>query len=467
LDCVFSLCFSGYLLTFCFLKPVSEKTKEYILNLDIEGDAQLLQERLNIGRAATDYFCASSSILKAGIKAGLTLYDIAVMCCRNDNLGELPSKLEVLFSMAADLAESAIENGRWHHSAASRALAEQLTPNAGSLLNSRPGTLRIRKSASALSMSQYTPGLDGFDMPLKQELMPGMIHSSASDSSSETGEVEREDCEEWDAEVIADVSTEKSFSLIKSRKGRSSDSSSDTGEVEREDCDEWAAEVIADVSMEKRFSLFKSRKGRSLSIESDGSNDSISPKGFWHTHPDDDDASWASWESLEESEHEILMQATRDKRERRMSSTISYNPFEKVVDPLQEHGYDPFDNVVDPLQEHGDSVFHEVRSPTKVTFDATATKTDGTPDARFKHSNSDVGESVTFMQRNEGGGLKRSQSYSGLSSVSQKISNDEDVAASKVSRPDNEDQRREYFLSFVDLVIVRETTAAARLANQG
>jgi hypothetical protein len=389
----------------------------------------LLQERLSIGRAATDYFCASSSILKAGIKAGLTLYDIAVMCCRNDNLGELPSKLESLFSMAADLAESAIENGRWHHSAASRALAEQLTPNAGSLLNSRPGTLRIRKSASAVSMSQYTPGLGGFDMPLKQEPMPGMIHSSASDSSSDTGEVEREDCEE----------------------GRSSDSSSDSGEVESEGCDEWAAEVVADVSMEKSFSLFKSRKGRSLSIESDGSNDSRSPKGFWHTHPDDDDSSLASWESLEESEHELLMPATRDKRERRMSSTISYNPFKTVVGPLQEHG---------------DSVFDEVRSPTKVKFDATATKTDGTPDARFKHSNSDVGESVTFMQRNEGGGLKRSQSYSGLSSVSQKISYDEDVAASKVTRPDHEEQRREYFLSFVDLVIVRETTAA-RLANQG
>lgn len=391
------------------LQPVSEKTKRYILDLDIEGDARLLQERLNIGREAIDYFCASSSILKAGIDAGLTLYDIAVMCCRNDNLGELPSKLEALFSMAADLAESAIENGRWHHSAASRALAEQLAPNAGSLLNSSPSTHRIRKSASALSMSQYA--LDGFRIHSKQEPMPGMIQSSASDSSS------------------------------------------DTGEVEREDCEEWAAEVIADVSLEKSFSLMKNRKGRSSSIESDGSNDSSSTNGFWHTHPDNDETSWASWESAEDLDYQVEIAATPDKSERRMSCTMNYNPFDKIVDPLPDSSGDRF---------------AKMRSPTKVKFDATATKMDTTSDARFKHSNSDVGESITFMKRNDSGGLKRSQSYSGLSSLSQKkIPLNEDVPASKASRHEHEDQHREYFLSFVDLVIVRETKAsAARLANQ-
>ena len=73
--------------------------------MNIEKDARLLKERLNICTEAIDYFCASCSILKAGVQAGLTLYEIAVMCCRNDNLGELPSKLEMLFSMAAELAE--------------------------------------------------------------------------------------------------------------------------------------------------------------------------------------------------------------------------------------------------------------------------------------------------------------------------------------------------------------------------
>ncbi|OEU13330.1 phosphatidylinositol 3 and 4-kinase, partial [Fragilariopsis cylindrus CCMP1102] len=75
-------------------QPMSRKTKKYILHLDIAKDAKMLQERFNICGEALDYFYASSSILKAGTKAGLSLYEIAVMCCRNDNLGEVPSKLE-------------------------------------------------------------------------------------------------------------------------------------------------------------------------------------------------------------------------------------------------------------------------------------------------------------------------------------------------------------------------------------
>eukprot|EP00980_Cylindrotheca_fusiformis_P008877 scaffold1900_cov123-Cylindrotheca_fusiformis.AAC.3 len=389
-------------------QPVSDRTKEYILGLDIEGDAQLLQERLNIGRDAIDYFCASSSILKAGIKAGLTLYDIAVMCCRNDNLGEIPSKLEALFSMAADLADSAIENGRWDHSAASRALADQLAPNAGSLLNSSPSAIRMRKSVSAVDVSQYAKDLAEFEVPLKQEPLPGMIQSSASDSSS------------------------------------------DTGELELEACEEWAADVIADVSMEKSFSLMDKRKGRSFSIESDGSNDSSNSKGFWHTHPDNDDTSVASWESLTDLEDQIELPSTPDRCERRMSCAMS--------------SYNPIDKVVDPSQKSTDAPLTKMRSPPKVKFDATVKEKDTVPDAKFKHSNSDVG-AVALQKRSDCGGLKRSQSYSGLSSVSQKSQLNSDVPPSKAFSHEHEEQRREYFLSFVALVITRETIAAARLAN--
>lgn len=72
-------------------QPISKKTKEYILGLDIEADVRVLRERLHIRSEALDYFRASSTLLKAGVKAGLTLYDIAVICCRNDDAGKTGS----------------------------------------------------------------------------------------------------------------------------------------------------------------------------------------------------------------------------------------------------------------------------------------------------------------------------------------------------------------------------------------
>lgn len=67
---------------------MSEKSREYILNLDIDADVRLLQESLQIGTEALDFFRASTKILQAGVKAGLSLYDIAVMCCRYDDAGK-------------------------------------------------------------------------------------------------------------------------------------------------------------------------------------------------------------------------------------------------------------------------------------------------------------------------------------------------------------------------------------------
>ena len=84
----------------CF-QPICNKLKKYIEALDIEADARLLHENLNIPGAAIDYFRASSALLKTGARAGLSLYDIACMCCRNDNLAEVPSMMENMFSMAS------------------------------------------------------------------------------------------------------------------------------------------------------------------------------------------------------------------------------------------------------------------------------------------------------------------------------------------------------------------------------
>lgn len=261
-------------------QPISKKTKDYILSLDIEADVRMLKEQVQIPQAALDYFKASSKLLQEGVRAGMTLYDIAILCCRNDDAGELPSKLETIVSMAANIANSAVDNGRWHHAAASRALEQQLSPENGVLSQShtftKPRGMSIFKSASSVNFSSFrsetSSGSDAIPTPMAQ--------SSGSDSSSDAEE-----------------------------------------EVEEEDCDKWAEELIAHkfdsaaTSTPLSMSRFTGSRQRSLSFaQSDSSDDSSSsttdnsdklsssPSGFWMVPPsaskstplfDDDDTTWS------------------------------------------------------------------------------------------------------------------------------------------------------------------------------
>lgn len=226
------------------------------MGLDIDADAEMLKEQLNISDKAIDYFRASSKLLQEGVKAGLSLYDIAVMCCRNDNEGKIPSKLEVLTSMASELATSAVENGRWNHVAASKALADQLSPDGGSLLQQRKDTpVSVFKSVSSINLASFG------------------IEASAVKS----------------AEIP---------SMTQSQEG------SDTDSVDDDNCEEWAASIIADVSLDHHQSLSMLQslqsKPRSSSVTSEQSSDS--PGGFWTTRPcspsstpDESDADSFSW----------------------------------------------------------------------------------------------------------------------------------------------------------------------------
>ncbi len=387
------------------MQPVSKQTREYILSLDIERDARVLKERLNIGRDALDYFCASSSILKAGVRAGLSLYDIAIMCCRNDNLGEVPSKLELLFSMAAELAASAIENGRWHHAAALRALEEQLSPRGGSLFDQTPNK-RVQKAVSAMDLSHYSEDLTS--LSAKRENIPSMIQSCASDSSSDNGDGDGDDCEEWAANLIADVGLDKSMTAI-------------------------------------------GKKTRSSSMESDSSNESEEDEGFWYTKPD-----FLPDSSLDSDDDE----------------SVSWSPTNSPRDPsflesTMRHSYNPFGasrraSIVLPSEEYNES-FKQFRSPSKVTFADLRDETYLDSHPKYKHSNSDVGHAdVPRIPRPEAA-MRRSQSYSALSSTITEKMATEDEDALQVHRPIDPEQHREYFLKFIDLVIVRETTAAAQL----
>ena len=61
-------------------EPLSKKSRSYIMNLKVERDAQLLQERLHIPSEALDIFRASTKLLQAGVR---------LMCCRHDDAGKV------------------------------------------------------------------------------------------------------------------------------------------------------------------------------------------------------------------------------------------------------------------------------------------------------------------------------------------------------------------------------------------
>lgn len=395
-------------------QPLSEESKRYILNLDIEADSRILLEQLNIASEAVDIFRASTMILKAGVRAGLTLYDIAVMCCRNDDMGEVPSRLEMLFSVAEDLSLSALENGRWHHSAASRALADQLTPHGGPQISQRRSSMgsgssssggRIVKSASSVHFKSAMSDLEvaTADTGAKKENLPGMAQSSASDSSSEAGDAV----------------------------------------PENEDCDEWAANLLTNIniSMDQSMSIIRNEdRGRSPSIGSEDSDE-----GFWHTRPGspslcagEDDASWTL------SPESVPVQ--------RVVPVISF--------PL--------------LPEASPIVGEERKASVHFADDAWLDKELEVPSRHNlaeEESAAEISSIPAFPKMD--GMLKRSQSYSAISALKEIPSRD--VFSSSTNTMTSRllpgpctkefEQYRDYFLKFVDLVIVREIKAATALSR--
>lgn len=202
-------------------EPVSQSTKKYVQKLKIEEDAKMLKERFNLAPEALDYFRASNKLLKAGVKAGMTLYDIAVLCCRNDDT-ETPSTLEKLMTMSKDVASEAIHSNRWHHAAASRALASQLTPlNQGdNMSQSQSGLPNISMMSMVKSASSVNFSSSSFFDRNQKTTQPCMANSSGSDSSSDAEDVEEEECEVWAATVIANHEGSHHYSVSPSRRQR-------------------------------------------------------------------------------------------------------------------------------------------------------------------------------------------------------------------------------------------------------
>ena len=180
-----------------------------------------------------------------GAKAGLSLYDIAIMCCRNDNAGEVPFKLEVLAAVASELASSAVENGHYHHVCRLHGLGRRaLFLRREYVAGQHEGIPEHRLQVGV----DLRPSLYGTDSStISRSELPTITQCTGLDTSSDSG-----DCEE---------------------------------------CEEWAAAVIADVSLEKRMSIlqtssqFKPRFTFVCSEHSSDTNLSFSPRGFWYISP--------------------------------------------------------------------------------------------------------------------------------------------------------------------------------------
>jgi hypothetical protein len=335
------------------------------MKIDIDADCQLLKETMNIQGPALDYFRASNKLLKEGVKSGLSLYEIAILCCRNDDLGESPSKLEMLTEMATELATSAVQNGRWHHSAASRAIAEQLSPEAG-VWSTQPSTApRFFKSASSADMTSLA------HQSSSSEEIPSMVQSSASDASSDVGD------------AVTD----------------------------REECDDWAASIVADVSLDTKFMEVQSPQREEESLEDHSSVLSSSPRGFWFTRPgengdsDDDTVNWSPHNSP------------------------------KITKELAD--------------------VNNLLLPPRVSFADSLVAGFLLPPANMESSSA----SPMLSLRRSSGGLSKSQSFAAFHSLSTVSSAS---SSQHLPAPDDDSTTwKSYFSKFVDLVIARETAAAA------
>lgn len=243
-------------------EPISLQTREYILSLDVEKDTELLRERFHIDNEALNIFRASSHLLQTGVQAGLTLYDIALLCSRHDDAGEEKSRLEILMSMAEEISFAAVQNGRWDHVVASKALAHQLFPS------SIPAMPKMKSNGMVKSTSMFV--MDSLDFGEKKDeddyygennlSVPPAAHESLDSDSSE-------------------------------------DFDFDKRKDEGDECEFWAAGIIADVQTAVKSQKIRRSRQRSISISSSVSSDgssictnlSSSPKGFWTKRPDSAD----------------------------------------------------------------------------------------------------------------------------------------------------------------------------------
>lgn len=302
--------------------------------------------------------------------------------------------------MASELAIVAVDNERWHHSAASRALAEQLDPRrrtslVTSCVPAREGPRRYSRAVSSFELASIPSHPSDLSLNREETTEPGMAHSSGSDSSSDN------------EDTLQD----------------------------KEECEEWAAELIADLTEHQMLPIHRSVRSASVTSEDssiDGSTNSGSVKGFWVIPPgssviapDDRSIEWSPKATPRES----------------VDFVANLEPPFLLGKKGKENGEkDPKTQTVS---------FSSSFLPPAIV-NVTGCKTPGLTNGDF----SDVQKTGT-------GGMTRSKSYTALSAIAGRVAK---AVTTSVRHPNQFSEEyehfRKYFHKFIDLVIVRETTAA-------
>ena len=237
------------------------------------------------------------------------------------------------------------------------------------------------------------------------------------------------------------------------------DSSSYSDDGDNEDCEEWAAEIVNAVSLDTSSRFIS--KPRSPSIESDSSSED---GGFWQTSPNSEEDSWNG--------HDIESDTNEDDEES-VSWSPSNSPLKETlglsfIQESQLKGnflprMEPALCKAGSLQENfliqASPTQVVPRMPVRVSF-ANIDNIDF--DLNLKNENDDGNNSNEIVNDKVDSTpvakMGRSRSYSALSSSTL---SEEPAESETRSISFTEDQYRDYYLKFVDLVVVREITAAA------
>lgn len=337
----------------------------------------------------------------------------AILCCRNDNAGLVPSRLEILIQLAQELTTAAIENNKWGHAAASRALQDQLLPT--------PVVANGRHSSDYEHDNNDDDRINGRS-----------THDESNDRAALNDEVdnnkENQDAHQefgfFDLEDDNDDNEEEPLPRHVS--------------TAREECDEWAANVLASgfgptVETATATAAARSESVLGSSESSDGS--SVYDGGFWRVRPgdnDDDDNedidrrcdSPASWSTRTPVRLESLESDERDNygptcpRSVRLLETDSAS----FMPPCWEPSLSP--------------------TPTPALF----------------MSRSKSCSAFSFRARESDIGVNRYES----SQLRQTIVSRKNHHRWRAEDETTEKQFREYFLKFADLLIAREIMASDR-----
>lgn len=82
--------------------PFSQKSLDYIQNIDVDKDIELLESTLSFRPICLRNIKISTTLLKMGAQAGLTLAQIGEIMCRSDDDDSEPSELEKIISQAEE-----------------------------------------------------------------------------------------------------------------------------------------------------------------------------------------------------------------------------------------------------------------------------------------------------------------------------------------------------------------------------